>query len=152
MNIRFSAWISVLIFLLLQGCGSLNQQVQPLETVLPPTVIPPATNQVVPEPLPRPVVAPPRLSKTERDPERLLHMNRRAISRLLGKPEFVRREATARVWQYRITHCVLDLFLYDEAAEHRVIHYEFRPTMAGSGPIDDCFEQLLLRGTNTPHS
>jgi hypothetical protein len=79
-------------------------------------------------------------------------MNRRTISSLLGKPEFVRREADARVWQYRTPHCVLDLFLYDEAAEHRVIHYEFRPTTAGSDQIGDCFEQLLLRGADTPNS
>jgi hypothetical protein len=152
MNVQFSTWIGVLILLLLQGCGGLNQQVAPLSTVRPSTFIPPVTSQEAPATLPLPVGVPPRLSETERNPKRLLHMNRRTISSLLGKPEFVRREATARVWQYRITHCVLDLFLYDEAAEHRVIHYEFRPTMAGSGPIDDCFEQLLLRGTNTPHS
>jgi hypothetical protein len=152
MNMRFGAWIGVLIFLLLQGCGGSNQQVAPLATVRPPTFIPPVTSQETPETLPRPAVAPPRLPETERDSERLLHMNRHTISSLLGKPEFVRREAAARVWQYRIAHCVLDLFLYDEADEHRVIHYEFRPTMAGSGPIDDCFEQFLLRGPDTPNS
>ena len=152
MNIRFSAWIGVLIFLFLQGCGNPNQQVVPLATVRPSTLIPPVTSQEAPAALPRPAVAPPRLSETERDPERLLHMNRRTISSLLGKPEFVRQEATARVWQYRIDRCVLDLFLYDEANEHRVIHYEFRPTMAGLDPIDDCFEQFLLRDPDTPNS
>ena len=153
MNMRFSAWIGVLIFLLLQGCGGPNQQVAPLATVRPSTFIPPVTSQESPATtLPRPVVVPPRLSETERDPERLLHMNRRTISSLLGKPEFVRREATARVWQYRIAHCVLNLFLYYEADERRVIHYEFRPTIVDSDPIDDCFEQFLLRDPDTPNS
>ena len=153
MNMRFSAWIGVLIFLLLQGCGGPNQQVIPLATVRPSTFIPPVTSQAaLATQAARTEVLPPRLPETERDPERLLHMNRRTISSLLGKPEFVRREATARVWQYRIARCVLNLFLYDEAAGHRVIHYEFRPTMVGSGPIDDCFEQLRLRGDDTPNS
>ncbi|MDA0340382.1 MAG: hypothetical protein O3B74_02150 [Proteobacteria bacterium] len=152
MNRRFGAWIGVLIFLLLQGCGGPNQQVTPQATVRPSTIIPPVTNHAAAAALPPPALAPPRLSKTERDPERLLHMNRRTISGLLGKPEFVRREATARVWQYRIARCVLDLFLYDEATEHRVIHYEFRPAMAGSDTIDDCFEKMLLRGVGTPKS
>lgn len=94
----------------------------------------------------------PSLSAADRDPDRLLRMDRRALATLLGKPQFVRREADARVWQYRSASCVLDVFLYDVASTHQVIHYEFRPATTLSGPTPGCFEALLTRVANVASS
>jgi len=100
----------------------------------------------------RAVVPPPKLTPEELDPERLLRMPRDRVASLLGDPGFVRREASARVWQYRTQTCVLDLFLYDESAELRVVYYEFRPANSRTVSVDDCFEALLVRKRQTAES
>lgn len=94
----------------------------------------------------------PRLSREELNPDRLLRMRDGQVSDILGKPGFIRRDAEARVWQYRISACVLDLFLYDDAAEYRVIDYEFRGASGASVSAPDCFENLLLRRATTATS
>jgi hypothetical protein len=101
-----------------------------------------------------PPVAPakPALTDAERDPHRLLKMNLQSVSTLLGKPQFVRREASARVWQYRTELCVLDVFLYDTVSQLEVIHYEFRSATDLSGPTNGCFEEFLLRVSETASS
>jgi len=45
---------------------------------------------------------------------------------LLGEPDFRRAEPPAELWQYRSADCVLDLFLYGDAAGARVVHSETR--------------------------
>jgi len=40
---------------------------------------------------------------------------------LLGEPDFRRAEPPAELWQYRSADCVLDLFLYGDAAGARVV-------------------------------
>jgi hypothetical protein len=116
--------------------------VRPAPTDKPATQ-PPAARTALPEP---------RLSSEELDPRRLLRMRDGQLSNILGRPGFVRRDATARVWQYRTPACVLDLFLYDEAAGYRVVYYEFRPTNGDAVSVPDCFENLLLRGAATASS
>lgn len=45
-------------------------------------------------------------------PDRLIGMDRRAITDLLGRPAFRRTDAPAELWRYRSGRCILDLFLY----------------------------------------
>ena len=127
------------------------------------TVTPPAAAQVTVRPAPtsKPAKQPPAartallkpgLSSEELDPRRLLRMRDGQVSDILGQPGFVRRDATARVWQYRTPACVLDLFLYDEAVGYRVVYYEFRPTNGDAVSVPDCFENLLLRRSATASS
>lgn len=86
-----------------------------------------------------------RLTDAELDPGRLLDITGTDVSHILGDPGFVRREASARVWQYTVADCVLDVFLYDEASGYRVVYYEFRP-MAGQDISElECFEAMLRR-------
>ena len=44
----------------------------------------------------------------------------------LGTPAFRRADGPAQVWQYRGPACLLDVFLYKEAAGFRVKHAELR--------------------------
>jgi hypothetical protein len=115
----------------------------------------PPTGQVPGTPRPgasKPIPDEPAFSDAERNPERLLRMNRRSVSTLLGKPQFVRREATARVWQYRAGACVLDLFLYDSESDYEVVHYEFRSAAKLFEEPPGCFEELLTRAAKTADS
>jgi hypothetical protein len=94
----------------------------------------------------------PPLSKADRDPARLLRMNKQSVSSLLGDPQFVRREASARVWQYRTDSCVLDLFLYDVTSEYEVVYFEMRPAAILAGPTQGCFEKFIRRAARVAES
>ena len=85
-------------------------------------------------------------SRAELDPERLLNLPGGAVSDILGPPAFVRREAEARVWQYRAPECVLDLYLYDGEAGPRVTWYAARTLSLGPVSVAECFAALLRRG------
>jgi hypothetical protein len=78
-------------------------------------------------------------------PERLAGLAAADLSALLGPPGFVRRDPPAEIWQYGTETCVLDLFLYADAAGGpiRVEHFEFRGrTVAGVAP-KACYRDLL---------
>ena len=94
----------------------------------------------------------PRFSKVERNPIRLLKMGEGKLNQILGPPGFVRREASARVWQYRTTSCVLNLYLYNDKDVLRVIYYEFHPVRGASVSNRDCFETLLARAVDSVKS
>lgn len=151
MNNRISAAFGVLMLMTLQACetprpesSTTDQSGYSTAAVAPSRIeVPEETRKDAARPPPKPSFSP-----EERDPKRLLRMSRRSLSSLLGKPQFVRREAEARVWQYRSKICVLDLFLYDVAATHQVVHYEFRPAKTLSGPTPGCFETLLTRAAS----
>jgi hypothetical protein len=53
------------------------------------------------------------------------------LGRILGSPDFRRRDADAEIWQYRAGACMLDLFLYREAGVLRVAHVEARHRASG---------------------
>lgn len=55
------------------------------------------------------------------------------LSARLGRPDLLRREAAAQVWQYRGATCLLDVFLYPDArGAVQVVHASLRPI--GTGP------------------
>jgi hypothetical protein len=67
---------------------------------------------------------------------------------VLGAPDFVRRDGTAQIWQYRATNCILDLFLYTSGKETRVKHAELRPRTPGAEGLDSCYSRMRQeRGT-----
>jgi hypothetical protein len=76
-------------------------------------------------------------------PKRVMGLDELAIQQLLGAPRLIRREAPAEVWQYRTAACVLDLFLYDEAAGRRVTYAEARTAGAEPVPPEPCLNQIL---------
>jgi hypothetical protein len=83
----------------------------------------------------------PELAKPAR-PEDVLGLAADALEKLLGRPELVRRDAPAEVWQYRSESCVVDLYLYPEKTSYRVAFIEARDHSAASIAPDRCFDSL----------
>lgn len=77
------------------------------------------------------------------DPDEVMGLGRNAVQELLGKPGLVRREAPAEVWQYQSRGCVLDLFLYEEAAEFEVVYIEARTGHAITAATDACLGAVI---------
>jgi hypothetical protein len=153
---RLGALLGVLMVLILVGCETPDHRpgvenasapAQANESGGTVTKVAPKKTAAVP-----PTLVTPPLNARDRDPTRLLHMSDERVSSLLGTPQFVRKEAAARVWQYREKGCVLDLFLYDVDAEYQVIFYEFRGSTIQGGPTENCFEQLILRAASIEKS
>lgn len=88
------------------------------------------------------------------DPERLLGMDRGALTDLLGNPTFVRKEAPAQLWRYRNDTCLLDLFLYNDDDPYRrrftVKHYEVRGERGAKAEAEACLKDLLLARMTKP--
>jgi hypothetical protein len=94
---------------------------------------------------------------TEAPPPRLLASTRPAalapldglggaeLARRLGEPDFRRREPPAEIWQYRGSTCVLDVFLYREGGEPRVVYAEARPRGGVGGSAESCLAALAER-------
>lgn len=59
------------------------------------------------------------------------------ITEMLGKPQFLRQDSVAELWQYRGDSCVLHLFLYRNNDELRVRHAEVRPRTVSDTPMKD---------------
>lgn len=76
---------------------------------------------------------------------RLMGMTAAGVRNLLGAPNFVRRDPPAAIWQYRMTECVVDLFLYDDAKRQVVRHVETRVRSVTAVPRNVCFDELLRR-------
>jgi hypothetical protein len=75
-------------------------------------------------------------------PEDILGLAADAIEKLLGRPELVRRDAPAQVWQYRSASCIVDLYLYPEKTSYRVAFIEARDRSAARMAADRCFDSL----------
>lgn len=76
------------------------------------------------------------------DPAALTKLTEREITYLFGKPSLVRRDADARIWQYRTEGCVVDVYFYkntERSSGFDVIHVDFRAgeQLKVGGPIPD---------------
>jgi hypothetical protein len=104
---------------------------------------PPAPAAALPAPVPAAAVAArPAASRT------LTGLSAGEVVALLGEPDFRRAEPPAELWQYRTADCVLDLFLYGDAAGAHVLHSETRDRFllpAGSGRCATAGDLLALR-------
>lgn len=69
---------------------------------------------------------------------------------ILGAPDFVRRDGSAQIWQYRATNCILDLFLYTADNETHVKHAELRPRVPGAEPLDSCYSRMRQERKGQP--
>ena len=69
---------------------------------------------------------------------------------ILGAPDFVRRDGTAQIWQYRATNCILDLFLYQAGSETKVKHAELRSRVPGAETLDACYSRMRLERKTKP--
>ena len=62
---------------------------------------------------------------------------------LIGRPDFIRREGLAQIWQYRSNACIFDLFLYGKSTNKKVQHAEVRGDGVDRSPARGCFAKLL---------
>ena len=65
------------------------------------------------------------------------------LSRALGQPKQVRKDAPAEIWQYTGADCVVDFYLYSGDGGLAVAYMEARDRAAESTPADRCVKSLL---------
>jgi hypothetical protein len=99
-----------------------------------------AGSETPPEAAPAPAAPPPvalhpppqaATARTVLGPERYQGLAGAELVRLLGRPDMMRRDAGAEIWQYRMGACILHLFLYEEGGALHVVHAEQRSRTTG---------------------
>ena len=91
---------------------------------------------------PETAVRPPE-PQIDHDPQRLIGMGPVGLFALLGKPELIRRESPARVWQYRTGDCVFDVVLYELDEGERVTYVEARDGRGNRTEPRPCLNALV---------
>jgi hypothetical protein len=86
------------------------------------------------------------------DPARILGLDPDQVTEILGRPELMRREPPAEIWQYRGESCVFDVFLYEQAGLVRVTYLEARNESAEPIAERNCLNQLLRARLTEPLS
>ena len=115
-----------------------SRPVAPRESA-PPAPTPPTPKQTAalpPRPEPEPV---------DDNPKQLFGLSGQRVAALLGPANFVRRDGSAEVWQYRAAECVLDVFLYRRDAVLSVAHVDLRQRVTSTEPPRRCFAGLITR-------
>jgi hypothetical protein len=77
------------------------------------------------------------------DPSSFIGLGDDDLSRTLGQPKFVRKDAPAEIWQYSGADCVVDFYLYAGATGLSVAYVEARDRTAESTPPDRCVKSLM---------
>jgi hypothetical protein len=96
-----------------------------------------------------PPAAPKTDSGVDADPKRLIGLDRSALTALLGRPAFERKDRPAEFWRYNGESCMLDLYLYGptKAAEKdktvRVRHVAAHGPHDSPADIGDCLRGIL---------
>ena len=67
-----------------------------------------------------------------------------AILRILGSPDFIRRDGKTQIWQYRSSGCILDMFIHGPQKNLKIIHLETRGRTVGTFPSDSCVTNLII--------
>jgi hypothetical protein len=65
-------------------------------------------------------------------------MSAAAVVARLGTPDFTRQDPPAEIWQYRGSSCVLDVFLYPEDGQMKVLHANTRERDRAQAPENRC--------------
>jgi hypothetical protein len=65
-------------------------------------------------------------------------LSTQALVARLGEPDFTRRDPPAEIWQYRGSTCVLDVFLYPEEGEMKVLLAATRDRDRLQAPENNC--------------
>jgi hypothetical protein len=73
----------------------------------------------------------------------LIGLNKLEIIELLDKPAFKRTEYPASIWQYRSTHCFVDIFFYSVKKQMLVDHVETRGNSLQKVSEKICFASLI---------
>ena len=94
---------------------------------------------------------PPAGQQIDDDPAQLIGIGPARLDALLGRPDLVRREPPAEIWQYRGAACIFDVFLYVEAGEQRVTYIEARNQTAEKTAPRPCLKGLLRARLSQPY-
>ena len=79
-------------------------------------------------------------------PEHLVGLQASELEKILGTPDFVRKDPPAQRWQYRDPSCLFDVFLYQgkgSANTYTVAHVEARGLDVNRVSDRDCFLSIL---------
>lgn len=85
----------------------------------------------------------------EGDPKALTRLTEQEIGFMYGKPTMERKDADARVWQYKTAACVVDFFFYDDKDgrdESPVSYVDFRLKQDLDGATAPRTEPVSERG------
>jgi hypothetical protein len=75
-------------------------------------------------------------------PESMIGADRDTIADRLGKPAFLMRAQASEIWQYRAQDCVLDVYLYEESGDMRVVYIEARDLAGVELAPADCMRAV----------
>ena len=83
--------------------------------------------------------------RTYPDPATLKGASASDVVGAIGRPEFIRKDQPAEIWQYRGTDCTLDIFLYQSVtgAPLKVDYIETRPRPDGPTSNKACLASIL---------
>ncbi len=68
------------------------------------------------------------------------------ITSAIGAPAFRRKDGEARIWQYRGTNCLLDVFLYKNGSSLKVKYAELRRRAGGGLTESACLANAVTTG------
>lgn len=121
----------MLLAALLGACATDPAELASQNPGAAPASTPPETAARPPEP------------QIDHDPQSLIGMGPVGLFALLGKPELIRRESPARVWQYRTGDCVFDVVLYELDEGERVTYVEARDGRGNRTEPRPCLNALV---------
>ena len=80
------------------------------------------------------------------NPDSLVGSDGDLLEERLGRPDYLRAEDTAEVWQYRLDNCVVDFVLYRNGAGYRIAGWNGRHRVSGRDyDHDTCRRELRRR-------
>ena len=108
---------------------------------------PPAPPEAAPE-ISEPEPAPP---PAEFEPASIVGLSADQLEARFGTADLLRREGTAEVWQYRLSACVVDYFVYPDAAGIRkIVAWDWRaPVLSADIDALKCRQDLAIRDQTT---
>jgi len=136
---------------MLSGCTPVNtDEISPpadRETASAPMPMEAEPAEASPEPPSDSIQSKPQAAvRIDDDPRRLLGLDVKSLTGLLGAPRFTRRDPPAQLWRYRDESCILDLFLYEDSEKKTgstVRHFEARGLTKTSMTARICLRALL---------
>lgn len=109
-------------------------------------------------PLPEPPEAAPEISEPEPapppaefEPASIVGLSADQLETRFGTADLLRREGTAEVWQYRLSACVVDYFVYpDSAGIRKIVAWDWRaPVLSADIDALKCRQDLAIRNQKT---